>query len=75
MRKGKKRPFLSKKDFERSPELYRARMSCRIGRDALDGKVDGIPVGIPALEYAMYNLLHAVEDMAAAMMPKENSDT
>lgn len=45
--------------------LYRARLSCRIGRDALEGK--NVPPSINPTEYALYNLLHAVEEMATAM--------
>jgi len=43
---------------------YRCKLSCRIGRDVLDGKT-ATPPGVSRLEYAMFNLLHAVEELAA----------
>ena len=46
--------------------LYRAKLSCKIGRDALDGKTS-YPPGSTRVEYALYNLLHAVEEIASAM--------
>jgi len=46
--------------------LYRAQLSCKIGRDALDGSVQ-IPDGLRPVEWAMFNLLHAVEEIATAM--------
>ena len=46
--------------------LHRAKLSCRIGRDALDG-VSTLPHGVTASEYAIYNMLHAIEDIAKAM--------
>jgi len=50
------------------PGLYRAQLSCRIGRDALEGKTKP-PCGTTPTEYALYNLLHAVDEIATAMMP------
>ena len=51
--------------------LYRASLSCQVGRDALEGKTECVH-GITPGEYALYNLLHAVEDMALALgMDKE----
>ena len=46
--------------------LYRARLSCKVGRDAIEGKI-APPCGVPPMEWALYNLLHAVEDIAGAM--------
>lgn len=43
---------------------YRCQLSCKIGRDALEGKTQ-LPAGCSPLEYAMFSLLHAVEDLAA----------
>lgn len=64
----------------RTPEewaAYRCKLSCRIGRDALEGKTQ-TPVGITRLEYAVYNLLHAVEELARlndqAQRPLADSD-
>ncbi|NCC52992.1 MAG: hypothetical protein EOM20_17515 [Spartobacteria bacterium] len=52
----------------RHPGLYRAQLSCKIGRDVLEGKIAS-PDGVQPMEWALYNLLHAVEDIAKAMMP------
>ncbi len=43
--------------------LYRAIMSCRIGCDALDGKIN-TPIGVGQTQWAVYNLLKAVEEIA-----------
>jgi len=48
------------------PGLYRAELSCKIGRDALEGKITP-PHGVQPIEWAMFNLLHAVEEIANAM--------
>lgn len=50
--------------------LYRAVLSCKIGREALDGNVD-TPPGVSDIEYALYNLLHAVQEIAEAMKTQE----
>lgn len=42
---------------------FRCRMSCKIGRDALEGRTK-IPYGVTPLEYAVFNLLHAVEELS-----------
>jgi len=52
----------------RHPGLFRAQLSCKLGRDALEGKTTP-PDGVTPMEWAMFNLLHAVEDVATAMMP------
>ena len=50
---------------------YRAQASCRIGRDALDGKTfELLPSGVSRQEYALFNLLHAVEELAKLMALK-----
>jgi hypothetical protein len=46
--------------------LYRARLSCKAGRNAIEGKITP-PCGLSPIEWAIYNLLHAVEDIARAM--------
>ena len=46
--------------------LYRCQSSCQIGRDVLDGK-KAPPYGIAAIDYAVYCLLHAVEDLSIAV--------
>lgn len=55
----------------RHPGLYRAQLSCRIARDVLDGKT-AAPAYVSHMEWAMYNLLHAVEEIATAMMPERS---
>lgn len=46
--------------------LYRCQSSCQIGRDMLDGK-SVTPDGISAVDYAVYCLLIAVEDLSIAI--------
>jgi hypothetical protein len=45
--------------------LYRAEASCRIGKESLSGK--GIPSDLNKSEYALFNLLCAIEEIAKAM--------
>ena len=52
----------------RHPGLYRAQLSCKLGRDAIEGKTTP-PDGVTPMDWAMFNLLHAVEEIATAMMP------
>jgi len=52
----------------RHPGLYRAQLFCMLGRDALEGTTKP-PCDATPTEYALYNLLHAVEEIATAMMP------
>jgi hypothetical protein len=56
------------------PGLYRAQLSCKIGREVLDGKMQS-PDGVQPIEWAMFNLLHAVEEIAIAMMPDSSGQT
>lgn len=42
---------------------YRCQLSCKIGREVLEGKTK-TPAGVSPLEYAMFNLLHAVEELS-----------
>ena len=58
----------------RHPGLYRAQLSCKIGRDVLEGKTVP-PDSVKPMEWAMFNLLHAVEEIATAMMPNAEHDT
>jgi hypothetical protein len=53
--------------------LWRAETACKIGKQALNGETE-IPEGATALEYAVYNLLCAVEDLARAEMEKGGND-
>jgi hypothetical protein len=59
---------MSKKKPETPREwaTYRAKLSCRIGRDVIEGQTTA-PGGISRTEYAIYNLLHAVEEIADAL--------
>jgi hypothetical protein len=42
---------------------YRCQLSCKIGRDVLEGKTK-TPAGVSPLEYAVFTLLHAVEELS-----------
>ena len=42
---------------------YRCQLSCKIGRDALSGE-SKTPDGVSPIEYAIFNLLHAVEELS-----------
>ena len=42
---------------------YRCQLSCSIGRDVLSGK-SAPPHGVTAMEFAIFNLLHAVEELS-----------
>ena len=62
---GKKKP-----STPREYALYRVSLSCKVGRDGLEGRK--MPPGVTREQWALYNLLHAVEDMALALgMDKE----
>ena len=52
----------------RKNALYRAGLSCAIGRDAIEGRIE-IPANVSPMEWAMFNLLHAVEEIASAIEP------
>lgn len=54
----------------RNPALYRAQLACKIARDCLDGKSNP-PLGCSLDNWVMYQLLHAVEDIAKALEEKE----
>jgi hypothetical protein len=57
---------MKKPKTEREWTLYRARMNCQIGGEAITGKMIP-PDGVGRVEYALYCLLHSIEDVAAAM--------
>ena len=42
---------------------YRCQLSCKIGRDVLEG-ITKTPHGVTPLEYAVFHLLHAVEELS-----------
>lgn len=54
----------------KNPELYRARFTCQIGKDAIDGKVFS-PDNTTRTDYAIYNLLCAVEEIARYLERKD----
>ncbi len=56
---------LKKPKTKREFALWRAKAACRFGLEAFDGK--GLPDGVTRTDYALFNLLHAVEDIAMAM--------
>ena len=58
-----------KQKFNKYPELYRATLSCKIGRDAIERK--NVPDGTSAQDYAIFNLLHAIEDIAKHLMKEK----
>lgn len=49
--------------------LYRAKLTCQVGRDFLDKKKSRslLPDVNSSLEQAMFSLLHAIEDIALAL--------
>lgn len=49
--------------------LYRAKLTCQVGRDFLDKKKSGSlhPDINFALEQSMFSLLHAIEDIALSL--------
>lgn len=57
---------------ENEQRAYRCQLSCQLGRDALEGKIKP-PKGTSPLEYALFNLLHAVDELSriAAATKKE----
>jgi hypothetical protein len=57
---------MKKPKTEREWCAYRVSLSCKIGRDAIEGKTK-LPDGCSPTEYAMFNLLHAVEELAKAV--------
>jgi len=46
--------------------LYRCALSCKIGRDALDAGRSPVE-GTPLVDWVLFNLLHAVEEIGKAM--------
>jgi hypothetical protein len=50
--------------------LYRVKLNCQIGKDALNGK-EPMMSNVEPLEYAVFCLLNAVEDIAEAMKTED----
>lgn len=59
---------------ERNWPCYRARLSCKVGRDAIRGDCKYVPQDVTALEWAMFSLLHAVEDLSLAIEKLESKN-
>ena len=57
----------------KNPNLYRAQLACKVGRDALEGKTIP-PHGTSPVEWAIYNLLHAIEDIAKEMEAQSSKE-
>ena len=49
-----------------NPNTYRAQLSRKIGKDIITGMTKS-PPNVTPMEWAIYNLLCAVEDIAAEM--------
>ena len=52
---------------------YRCQLSCKVGRDALEG-ISEPPPGVGRIEYALFNLLHAVEELSHAVTDPNRVD-
>lgn len=70
MRKAAKAAAKINPQTPREIALYRVSLNCKIGRDALEG-IEAPIQGVTASQYALFCLLHAVEDIAKAMGEKE----
>lgn len=70
MRKATKLEQKAKPQTPREYALYRVSLNCKAGRDALEGVTAPIH-NVASTEYALFCLLHAVEDIAKAMGEKE----
>ena len=55
------KPKKGKPETEAQWAALRCRMSCKIGRDAIEGRKHEVP---DVLEYAVHCLLHAIEDLS-----------
>jgi hypothetical protein len=58
---------MSKKTQPAHMGLYRAQLSCKIAKDALNGESE-TTLGVSPTDYALYNLLCAVEEIATALL-------
>jgi hypothetical protein len=55
---------MTRDDLNRVPELYRAALSCEIGRETIEGVRKPRIIDARPADYALYCLLHAVEEIA-----------
>jgi hypothetical protein len=63
---GVQRVVMPADELKRNAALYRVKLHCKLGRDALEGKgAENLPCS--QQEYAVFCLLHAVEDLALAI--------
>lgn len=56
-----------KTGLQRNPALYRAKLDCQIARETLAGDIQP-PSGLSRQDWALYNICHAIEDIATALM-------
>ena len=63
------RMTMSKKpETPREMALYRGKLSCKLGRDALDGKGMGKNASdVNQIKAALFNVLHVLDDIIIAM--------
>jgi len=59
--------------LKRCPTLYRAYLSCGVGKNVL-GRKDIAPDGMTRTEWAIYNMLCAMEELTEHMIEKEVDD-
>ena len=62
----KQKPSPPKPKTPRDCALYRAKLSCKIGRDTIDGVTEP-PGKVTILEYPAFCALNAIEDIATAL--------
>ncbi len=60
MTEPKKKPK-AKPRTDAEMAAFRCRLQCRMGREAIDGKIKSY---VQPLEYALFLLLHAIEDLS-----------
>lgn len=56
-----------KTELQRNPALYRVKLSCQISRECLAGEKEP-PSGLSRQEWVLYNMCHALDDIATALM-------
>jgi hypothetical protein len=65
-------PQKTTSELNTTPELYRAKLSCKIGRDIISGEAQPPPY-LSKTEYALFNLFHAIEDIALHLQSRINT--
>ena len=61
---------MTKKPKTKITPLYRVQLNCKIGRDYLECKIVP-PDGIPRIDYALFCMFHAIEDLAKMIEEKK----